>query len=208
MSCCDRVLKFPQAPECKEKGVNAKIADELVWNKLADLMASPEMMNKQIAQWLNSRQNKTKSITGDVKIIEKEISKIRKEEDRYNKAYGAGFFNLEQLKEYTSPLREKMASLESQISKIGQQESEANDSTVPTDQEIQEFAKEATEKLKNLNFQLKRAIIGKVINKVIGTQQYLKVTGQVPIAMMEHGSINRDRRAAERGEKHPFQGPD
>lgn len=206
--CCDRVLKFPQAPECKEKGFNAKIADKLVWNRIAELMGSPEMMKKQIAQWLNSRQNKTKSITGDVKIIEKEISKIKKEEDRYNKAYGAGFFNLEQLKEYTAPLREKVASLELQISKVRQQESEANDSTVPTDQEIQEFAKEATEKFKNLNFQLKRAIIGKVINKVIGTQQYLKVNGQVPIAMMEHGSIYRYCRASECGQKHSFQGPD
>ena len=116
-----------------------------------------------------------------MKIIEKEINKVKKEEGRYNKAYGAGFFKLEQLKEYAHPLREKVSSLELQISKIRQQENEINSNAVPTDEEIIDFAKEAAEKLKDLNFQLKRAIIARVIDKVIGTQQYLKVTGQVPI---------------------------
>lgn len=178
----------------------------MVWNKIAGLMASPEMMKKQIAQWLSSRQNKTKVITGDIKTIEKEISKVKKEEDRYNKAYGAEFFNLEQLKEYTTPLREKIISFELQISKIKQQKYEITDSTLPKDEEILEFAKEATEVLKKLNFQIKRAIIAKVVDKAIGTQQSLKVTGQVPIAPphVVFNSIYRYCRASECGQKHSF----
>lgn len=76
--------------------------------------------------------------------------------------------------------------------------------------EIKEFAKEATEVLKNLNFQMKRAIIAKVVDKAIGTQQSLKITGQVPIAPphVVFNSIHRYCRLTERGKIYTFQGPD
>lgn len=42
-----------------------------------------------------------------MKIIEAEIKNIKKQEERYNRAYGAGLFTVEQLKEYITPLKEK-----------------------------------------------------------------------------------------------------
>ena len=55
----DRVLRFPLPAVCKEKGLNARIADELVWQKIVDLMSSPKLMLSQAERWINSKQNKT-----------------------------------------------------------------------------------------------------------------------------------------------------
>jgi len=46
--CTDRVLRFPLPPECRERGLNARIADELVWRQLVQLMSSPELMRQQV----------------------------------------------------------------------------------------------------------------------------------------------------------------
>src|SRR5258706_6413060 len=39
--CTDRVHSFPLASKCTEKGINARIADALIWNKIHKLMLSP-----------------------------------------------------------------------------------------------------------------------------------------------------------------------
>ena len=54
--CTDRVLRYPLPPECKERGLNARIADELVWQRMVQLMSSPELMREQVERRMNSIQ--------------------------------------------------------------------------------------------------------------------------------------------------------
>lgn len=69
--CSNRVNTFPLPATCSEKGISAKIADELVWQKTSDLMSSPELMIKQSDKWLNSVQNKPSSSVEDIKNLRK-----------------------------------------------------------------------------------------------------------------------------------------
>src|SRR3989344_9403805 len=46
--CSDRVSNYPLPRTCVERGVNARIADKLVWQKIVNLMSSPELLSKQI----------------------------------------------------------------------------------------------------------------------------------------------------------------
>lgn len=179
--CNDRNYSFPLPATCPERGINARVADKLVWDQVSRLMSSPELMAKQVARWTNLQQNKTKSASGDIGAIEKEIAKLKENQERYDKAYGAGIFTIEKLKEYTTPIREQITSLEHQIATIRQQENEKGISKIPTQKEIGEFARQATEMLKDLNFDSKRAIMMSILDKVIGSQQQLEVSGYLPI---------------------------
>jgi site-specific DNA recombinase len=179
--CSDRVSSFPLPHTCNERGINARIADKLVWGRIEDLMSSPELLQAQLNRWNKARENKVVSAVGDVKEIEKEIAKLKIQEDRYSKAYGAGLFTIEQLKEYTSPIKEQISSLEYQISKAKQQESKINATAMPNTDEIKSFTEESAEVLPELSFELKRAIITNVVDKIVGTQQKLEVSGYMPI---------------------------
>ena len=44
--CSERVYSFPLPPNCFEKGINARLADQLVWQKLSGLMTKPELLCK------------------------------------------------------------------------------------------------------------------------------------------------------------------
>ncbi len=88
---------------------------------------------------------------------------------------------MEKLKEYTVPIRDRINSLEIQMAKTKQEENRFNSAIMPNQAEIKEFTKEAIKTLHNLNYEVKRAIMMSVLDKVIGTQQKLEVYGYLPI---------------------------
>ncbi len=109
------VYSFPLPSKCKVKGVNARIADKLVWNGLVDFMSSPDLIKQQIQRWQKKRQLKSDTSFDNVDQLQREIEKIKKEESRYIKAYGAEVITLEQFQETMTELRGKREVLENQI---------------------------------------------------------------------------------------------
>ena len=179
--CLDRVLSFPIPHTCKEKAITARIADRIVWNEIAGLMTTPELMRNQVERWMNSRHDKVDSSEVDISFLKSEIIKLKEQEDRYNKAYGGGAFTVEQLKEYTIPVREKIAMHESQILKADQEQRELQTITLPGADEITAFAKKASAVLHNLNFATKKAIVGNVVERVVGSRERLLIHGFIPV---------------------------
>jgi site-specific DNA recombinase len=179
--CLDRVLSFPLPHTCKEKAINARIADRVVWDGLAGLMTSPELMQNQVQRWMNSRQIKADSSGMDSEFLKKEITKLKDQEDRYNKAYGGGIFNMEQLKEYTVPVREKIALYESQILQAEQQQRELQSIPLPDANEVEAFAKTTSAILHDLNFVTKKGIVSNVVERVVGTRAKLQIYGFIPV---------------------------
>jgi site-specific DNA recombinase len=208
--CTDRVHSFPLPPTCAEGGLNARICDELVWNKVAGLMSSPELLLKQVDRWMTGQKTKNISSLGSVEVMEKEVAKLKTQEDRYNKAYGAGLFTVEALAQYLIPLREKVSTLESQIQEVKQKEREITTKTIPKEEEIEEFAIKSAEFLKSLSFQAKKAIIGNVVEKIVSTRQQLQVYGYIPITQSNVAFCTEYRNcwSTERGEIHVVQRAD
>jgi len=197
--CIDRTLRHPLPKVCNEHGVNAKLADKLVWNEIAKLITSKKRLKVQAIRWLRKRQNKAKLNQGDLGAMLKEIGKLKEQDDRYNRAYGAGVFTMEKLKEYTVPIAEKINSLQLQVAKYKQEQDKVV-TMLPDDSEIESFAEEARKDIKTYDFAKKRELIMKSINKIIGVKTELKVAGCIPIYAQNvaFNSINRDSRFAQR----------
>ncbi|MEK7583401.1 MAG: recombinase family protein [Patescibacteria group bacterium] len=180
--CSDRIYSFPLPHTCLERGINAKIADQLVWGKVAELMSSPKLMLAQTERWMKARREKVKDTVYDLDALQKEKEKLKDQEERYTKAYGAGVFSLDQLKAYTTPLRERIEAIDTQIAQAKSAEQELGISGMPTQDEISHFAKKASATLHALNFETKQAILMNVLDKVIGSQERLEVYGHLPVS--------------------------
>ncbi len=178
--CTDRILQHPLPKVCKEKGINARLADRKVWNKLTKFLTSKKLMTEQANRWLRRRKDKTKLGQGDLSVMLKEINRLEAQEDRYNKAYGAGVFTVEKLKEYTLPITNKISSLENQIAKY-KLERENVITSMPEESDIEAYTEDAKNVIKTYNFAEKKAVIMDIINKIIGTKTELKVAGSVPV---------------------------
>lgn len=194
--CDDRALNFPLPAKCKEKGINAQVADQLVWDKMAELMSSPKLLAEQVQRWFENRHEKAKPVLVNTEALKKETKNIDEQIERYNKGYGAGVFTLEQLRGYTDPLREKINQFKTQIasaaSEVGQIQLR-----MPTKQDMESFALKAKETLQELNFEAKRAIILNAVESIVGNRESLQIIGLIPINQNVSFKFNdRNRRLA------------
>lgn len=198
--CSNRVYSFPLPRTCHERGINARIADRLVWEELEKLMTSPDLLLAQLHRWTDDQGEGIQAFSEDIKGIEQEVAKLKKQQDRYMKAYGAEVISLEELRGLTASIRKQTEALELQIRKAEEQKGRTDTSTVITQEEIGSFVEEVGETLQDLNFQEKRAIVRSTIDKVIGTQLQLEVSGNIPLTTLdyvEYKTESRNRRAAE-----------
>lgn len=203
--CTSRVHHYPLPSPCSEKGVNARIADDLVWRKIAKLMSSKELMLKQAKRWVESRQSKSQGPLTDTERVKKEIARYKTEIDRYTKAYGSGLFTIEQLQEYALPAKERISALEDQLAKAKAAATRRSADALPEPHELEIFAEKAATALKRLSFEQKRAIVLNAIDRVVATQQELQVYGHIPVkSHVEYKTSDRHRRSSERGKIHAF----
>lgn len=202
--CSDRVNSFPLPRTCKEKGINARIADKLVWQEITKLMTSPDLLQAQLNRWVNERKDRARFSGVDVEAVKKEITKLEAQVERYTRAYGEGLISLLKLKEYTQPRNKQIEKLELQIRKVEQDESSANVAVMPTANELELFSEAAKETLQDLNFETKQEIIRNTVGKITGTQKQLQVSGNIPLTLNHvwFNSFNRHCWFAERWQVH------
>jgi site-specific DNA recombinase len=194
--CTDRVYSFPLGRNCNEKGLNARVVDDLVWKKVSEIVTSPSVIKKHIERWINGKKSGNGEPVNNVEIIEKEISKIKDQEDRFNRAYGAGVITIDQLKEYVSPIKEKILLLNEKIfqNKINIQNEKEMD--IPSFEEIETFCRKVSKYIGGLNFNAKKAIMKGIIDKAVGTREILTVNGYIPIENINVFTEYRNRRFA------------
>ncbi len=197
--CNDRVLSFPLPKTCMEGGINARIADELVWKKISQLMMSPNLLRKNIERWHSSQRVKIQTGIDNVDILKSEIEKLKSQEDKYNKAYAVDVISLERLKEYTTSIRERIKEIELKIKASKNQAREQNINHLLSEQELNGFAEKVKKDIKNLSFQSKKEIILSTVNEIIGTPEKLCVSGYIPVNnLYEYKTSHRHRRSPKR----------
>ena len=203
--CTDRLYSFPQAPTCTAKGINAVVADSLVWKGLVEFMSDPERIANQLCRYFDAKKEKQQLQPTTRDQIENEIKDLGKMEDRYLKLYGNGRVSNDKLDKCLEEVKQRRYVLENELRSI----SDEKDWVMPSDTDIERFTAVVKEKLPALNYQDKRAILLKLVDKVVGDQNTLTVTGALSLGgqftgyldhrNMVYDSISRDSRSAECG---------
>jgi len=151
----------------------------VLWSVFFSFISSSDLMLKEIQYWKEHRGEKITSPAIDTMSLKKEVAKLKEQENRFEKAYGAGFFTLEKLKEHADTIKEKIISLESQIAQARGVEAQFNSITFPEPHEVKAFAAKVSEKFQNLSFEQKRAIVMNSFEVLIGAPGRLHANGAI-----------------------------
>ena len=171
-------------------------------------MLSPKLISEQIKKWQNAQRTKSQGTVEDTKELERELTKLKDEADRYNTAYGRGVFTIEQLKEYSEPVQKKIASLKDRLAKVASQKISADTMPLPNSEDVEQFADESREALGSLNFLSKQAIIRHTVEQAIGNPTGLKVRGLISLTKTHKVGYEieyRNRWTPKRRQEHSFQ---
>ncbi len=201
--CSARVNSYPLSSACAQKGINTSIADEAIWSELCHLMTSPDLLLKQIQAYAERRRDNTKQGPMlETEGMQKEILRLKAQENRYEKAYGEGDLSIEKFRQHVGPIRQRIVDFEKQVAEARTTVVITDNLKPPTPEDMQAFAAMHAETLQGLSFEEKRAIVRDAIDSVIGTQGesggQLYVNGSIAIKnYVKLFTSNRDSRITE-----------
>jgi len=205
--CTDRVYCFPLPRECYEKGINARISDAAIWNRLKMILSSPKLLLEQVERWNSSRTiiKGSQVLTANIENTEAEIKKLQIQDDRLAILYSEGKIELNKFDEYVKPIRDRIVEYKKQISQVNLEKRPESDILLPSKEEIVKFAKVAHKYTENVSFATKQLIIRKAVNVITASRESLQVYGLINIKELQHVVFcteYRNCRSAKCWEKH------
>ncbi len=201
--CSDRVHKFPLPAECKEKGLNARIADQMVWNGIMKVISNPKLIKKQAERWRSNKQLHKTDNENSIAQLKVSLSKIKKEEQRYIRVFGSELISMEQFTIAMEDLKSRKSGIEGQLVHF-QKNEQTLPSEVPNEDLINKFVINIQKVIKNLAFDNRQAIVRELVSKIVANQRELTVYGYLPIGKeyteknVKFRSISRYRRSSKR----------
>lgn len=179
--CTDRLSKYPMPRECYEHGINAPVFDALVWRNIKELLLNPQL----VAEQAKRRQNAS-PLKSQLDTLHKSLDKLSDEQYRYDKAYGQAVMSERRYKDVMHELNEKREAIISEISALEDEMTNQKPITV------EQYFDGTIKQLENLSFTDKKAIIKKVVTKIVATKQEVSIWGRIPLLASPDGEPIND----------------
>lgn len=180
--CTDRLSKYPLARECYEAGINVPVFDALVWRNIKELLLNPNLVIEQ-----TKRRQATSPLQSQLDSLRETLKKQDEEQHRYDKAYGQGVMSERRYKDVMYELNQKREATVAEISAL--QDEIQNQKPITAE----EYFDGTVKRVGNLSFTEKKAIIKRVITKIVATKQEVRIWGRIPLlATPESGTINNN----------------
>ena len=174
--CTDRLSKYPMPRECYEPSMNAPVFDALVWRNIKELLLNPNLVVEQA-----KRRQATSPLQSQLETLQNTLKKQEDEQYRYDKAYGQGVMSERRYKDVIHELNEKREAVISEISALEDEMTNQKPITV------EQYFDGTVKRVENLSFTEKKAIIRKVVTKIIATKQEVKIWGRIPLLATPEG---------------------
>jgi site-specific DNA recombinase len=174
--CTDRLSKYPMPRECFEHGINAPVFDALVWRNIKELLLNPHLVVEQAKR----RQNAS-PLQSQLETLRETLGKLGDEQHRYDKAYGQGVMSERRYKDVMYELNERRETLISEISAV---EDEMTNQKPIT---IEQYFDGTVKRVENLSFTEKKAIIRRVVTKIVATKEEVSIWGRIPLLATPDG---------------------
>jgi site-specific DNA recombinase len=180
--CTDRLSKYPLERECHESGINVPVFDALVWRNIKELLLNPELVVEQA-----KRRQSTSPLQNQLETLNTKLKKLDEEQRRYDKAYGQGVMSERRYKDVMYELNDKRETVISEITAL--EDEMVNQKPVT----IEQYFDGTIKRVENLSFTEKKAIIKRIVTKVVATKQEISVWGRIPLlATPESETINNN----------------
>ena len=179
--------------DCRIPGVNAAVMDGLFWIKLREHLSDPDFIRRQTEEYLVERVRQNEAYNDGKLRLEEQIEKIKEEEGRYAKAYGAGSLEFEQFQGLIKDAKKRKLALGAKIKDL-----EQRDGHIIIDQsKLGLYCAEMQNVLRELDFSDKRKTVQDIIDKVaVCDGGRVEVSGHLPLFnnKLEYEPISRNYR--------------
>jgi hypothetical protein len=185
--CADRLYNFPLPRTCFEKGINAQMLDDLVYENVVKLFENKPLLKEQAERWLKFQKNSTGSAEQQFTNLKKTLGKIDEEEQRYLKAFGSGLVSYDAYQKQMKDLNSRKQRLQNSVTDLRSTITEENDRPQKS---IESIMDKAIQTIKNFRFEDKQNLIRRIIKQIIANQSEASIHGLLPLDFGTKGAQN------------------
>lgn len=176
----ERIYRFPKrvSGKCKCQGVNARILDTMVWNKLVTLLSQKDIVLKQAERW-KAKYERTRNYSQSSKNkLETALEKLSSEENKLLKAYSKELITFQQFEESVKGVKSKKELLQGQLQSL---QDKIPDEEVSLDS-FTDICDTLFHRVKYADTAKKREYVKKlVVSIIVGERRKALVNGRIPL---------------------------
>jgi len=150
--CADRSRTWKHE-RCLETKIHSEEADALVWDKIAEALRNPQLLVREYSRQVEDGSDA--NIRERLGTIEREVGKIKRQQQRNLDLYVEGLVDMRSLKARQGKLRVQQASLEREKTALERKLGRNNAQIVP----VSEFCQLISQALDSVTFDEKRQIL-------------------------------------------------
>jgi len=166
--------------KCNLQAVNARIADEKVWDIVLELIAKKTFLRKQLKEYY-AKQNDGDMLKNKIADVQEKIGSLNKRVVKLKRAVIEEELPMAQYSELRTDVDEQIGMFKSELRGLTKKSKAVSENLI-TENELELVLDESITQLHNLNFEGKRSIVEQLIDEVVGKPGHLTVTGYIGLS--------------------------
>lgn len=175
--CGSRNRNYIAGSRCEHDGINARVADEAVWQKLYSIITEPETLLKAYMQHNGNRNSLDRS---RIEATTKELSLCSNQLEDLKQAFINNKINVHDYASLKEEVVKKEGILRERLQKL-QAMSPKKEITIP-ESEFGTITGIATNYLADLSFEQKRGIVVQLVDNIVAVPGLLEITGHIGVS--------------------------
>lgn len=165
---------------CNNQILRGDGVDEVVWSTVRDLLLKSDVLAGHLRKWLERTTSDT-ACDERLQLATSRLTELRRQRERLIDAYQTGALELDDF-------RARKTGIEERIDAVGHEQAELSSQATRRELAIRQaagaerFVEQLRDQLKDPSFEVKRAILRLMIEKVIVTGQRLEIHLALPVS--------------------------
>lgn len=184
--CGNRGRTFPLPKNCDAHSIKAETLEKLVWESFCSAIKNPALIIEQVKRYSEFSVKRNESAHKSILDLDRDIVKIRSEENRLLDAYRESILSLDQLKEQMSKITQRIQDLEKRKRDL-LSAMEQNPSPSFLKRTVAEYCEEVSKCLEGIkgDFEAKRFLISRALKCVLLDDKTVRIKGNIPAYVNE-----------------------
>jgi len=170
--------RFHNGPVCRNRGVRQDQLESLVWDKLLELLSTPELIHNELEERRTLALDSAPSQKRRETLL-KELARVQRGIDKLLDAYQDSLLNLSELRDRIPELRKKAETIEAELQALDA--AEIDQSTLSQFQEtVDTFKQKMQKNAQTLDIHERQKIIRLLVKEILIYEEKITIRHSIP----------------------------
>jgi site-specific DNA recombinase len=175
--------RYVNGRKCNCRPVRQDYLDEIVWQKVLELLKDPTLVQKEIDRRIQETKNSSPLIN-QKSVLLKQKSKLSKAMDKLLDAYQEGLIPIDQLRRRMPELQKRTTTTDKELANLKAHELASDNRLQLLD--VANFTEQLHQNINQLDIKDKRKIVKLLIKEILVSEDSIEIKHSIPLKESEN----------------------